>query len=73
MYQIFAGHFQPPTQTEHASFSKVSLNWELFPDLLFFFLIRNNKSFKETSQSEISSIYSKMEYFAFYLSRMAFL
>ena len=56
-------------------FSKVSLNWELFPEVLFFcFLIRNNKSFKETfGHSEKLSINSNMNFFASYLSWMAFL
>ena len=63
-----------PTQSMQF-FSKVSLNWELFPEVLFFcFLIRNNKSFKETfGHSEKLSINSNMNFFASYLSWMAFL
>ena len=68
MYQIFAGHFQLPTHTEHAIILKSLIKFGAFS------LIRNNKSFKETfGQSEKSSIYSNADFFASYLSRMAFL
>jgi hypothetical protein len=78
---LAAGHVRPKFGTlESLSmqfFSKVSLNWELFPEVLFFcFLIRNNKSFKETfGQSEklSLSINSNMNLFASYLSWIAFL
>jgi len=75
MYQIFAGHFQLPTHTEHAIILKSLIKFGAFSrGTPFFPLIRNNKSVKETlGQSEKSSIYSNKDFFAYYLSRMAFL
>ena len=61
--------------TEHAIFLKSLIKLGAFSrGTLFCFLIRNNKSFKETfGHSEKLSINSNMNFFASYLSWMAFL